>query len=158
MKKEDVDVEKVSMYKDYFSLFKLKPQFSINIEILEQNYIALQSKYHPDLFSLKLEKKLALNNIAEINKAYQILKSYIKRAEYLLQIKGITTNKNDKNHILEEIFKIQESSNNIDIQNQISLSAKAMEDAFAIEDFNEAAKQTMRLKYLRKIQKDRSII
>ncbi|WP_235111317.1 Fe-S protein assembly co-chaperone HscB [Ehrlichia muris] len=157
MKREDVDVEKVSMYKDYFSLFKLKPQFSINMQILEQNYIALQSKYHPDLFSLKLEKKLALDNIAEINKAYQILKSYIKRAEYLLEIKGITTSKNDINHIVEEIFKIQESSN-IDIQSQILLSTKAMEDAFTIEDFNEAAKQVMRLKYLKKIQEDRSII
>ncbi|AHC39213.1 molecular chaperone DnaJ [Ehrlichia muris AS145] len=145
------------MYKDYFSLFKLKPQFSINMQILEQNYIALQSKYHPDLFSLKLEKKLALDNIAEINKAYQILKSYIKRAEYLLEIKGITTSKNDINHIVEEIFKIQESSN-IDIQSQILLSTKAMEDAFTIEDFNEAAKQVMRLKYLKKIQEDRSII
>ncbi|WP_232228924.1 Fe-S protein assembly co-chaperone HscB [Ehrlichia japonica] len=157
MKKEDVDVEKASMYKDYFSLFKLKPQFSINMQILEQNYIALQSNYHPDLFSLKLEKKLALDKIAEINKAYQTLKSYIKRAEYLLQIKGITTNKNDINHIVEEIFKIQESSN-IDIQDQILLSTKAMEDAFAIEDFDEAAKQIMKLKYLKKIQEDRSII
>ncbi|ABD45357.1 fe-S protein assembly co-chaperone HscB [Ehrlichia chaffeensis str. Heartland] len=143
------------MYKDYFSLFKLKPQFSINMQTLEQNYIALQSNYHPDLFSLKLEKKLALDTITEINKAYQTLKSSIKRAEYLLEIKGITTNKNDIN-ILEEIFNIQES-NSIDLQNQILLSTKAMENAFSVEDFNEAAKQVVRLKYLKKIQEDRSI-
>lgn len=157
MKKEDVGVEKVFMYKDYFSLFKLKQEFCINIQVLEQNYIALQSNYHPDLFFLKSEKKLALDNIAEINKAYQILKSSITRAEYLLQIKGITADKNDINSIIEEIFKIQES-NNIDIEYQISSATKAMEDAFSREDFNEAAKQVIKLKYLRKIQEDRGII
>ncbi|MGN7619249.1 MAG: Fe-S protein assembly co-chaperone HscB [Ehrlichia sp.] len=156
MKKEDVVVEKAFMYKDYFALFKLDPQFSIDTQVLEKNYVALQSNHHPDLFLLKSEKNLALEIIAEVNKAYQTLKSPMKRAEYLLEIKGITVNKNEINSIIEEVFKIQESDS-VNVQYQILSSTKAMEDAFYVEDFNEAAKQIVKLKYLMKIQDDRSI-
>ncbi|WP_230957179.1 Fe-S protein assembly co-chaperone HscB [Ehrlichia ruminantium] len=147
-------MEKVSMYKDYFSLFNMSPQFFINMQTLEKNYITLQSKHHPDLFFLKSEKKLALDNIAEINKAYQTLKSSIKRAEYLLEIKGITANKEDINDIIGEVFTLSES-NDIDIQHHVILCTKAMENAFLVEDFNEAAKQLIKLKYVKRIQEDR---
>ncbi|QGR02507.1 Fe-S protein assembly co-chaperone HscB [Ehrlichia ruminantium] len=142
------------MYKDYFSLFNMSPQFFINMQTLEKNYITLQSKHHPDLFFLKSEKKLALDNIAEINKAYQTLKSSIKRAEYLLEIKGITANKEDINDIIGEVFTLSES-NDIDIQHHVILCTKAMENAFLVEDFNEAAKQLIKLKYVKRIQEDR---
>ncbi|WDM85758.1 Fe-S protein assembly co-chaperone HscB [Ehrlichia sp. JZT12] len=144
------------MYKDYFSLFKLDLQFSIDIQTLEKNYVALQRNHHPDLFSLQSEKRLASEIIAKVNKAYQILKSPIKRAEYLLEIKGITINKNDINNIIEEIFTIKEEKN-INVQHQILSCMKAIENAFSIEDFNEAAIQVIRYKYLSKIQEDRSI-
>ena len=156
MKKEDAVVEKVSMYKDYFSLFKLNPQFFINMQILEKNYIALQSKHHPDLFLLKSEKKLALDSIAEINKAYQTLKSSIKRAEYLLEIKGITASKEDINNIIAEVFTLSELDD-VEVQYHILLCTKSMENAFLIEDFNEAARQLIKLKYIKKIQEDRGI-
>ncbi|QLK52344.1 Fe-S protein assembly co-chaperone HscB [Ehrlichia ruminantium] len=156
MKKEDVVVEKVFMYKDYFSLFKLNQSFFINIQTLEKNYIALQSKHHPDLFFLKSEKKLALDNIAEINKAYQTLKSSITRAEYLLEIKRVIANTDDVNNIIKEVFTLSELDD-VDIQYHILLCTKAMENAFLMEDFKEAAKQLTKLKYIKKIQEDRGI-
>ena len=158
MKKEGVAVEKVSMYKDYFSLFKLDQQFSIDMQLLEKNYVALQSNHHPDLFLLQSEKKIALDIISKINKAYQTLKSPIKRAEYLLEIKGIIANENEINSIIEEVFSIKESENSNNIQSQILSCMEAMEYAFSIEDFEKAAAQVMKYKYLKKIQEDRSII
>ncbi|QXK92423.1 Fe-S protein assembly co-chaperone HscB [Neoehrlichia mikurensis] len=136
------------MCKDYFALLQLQASFFIDSKLLEQNYIAAQSTYHPDCFSLQSDKQLALKYISKINKAYQILKSPLSRAEYILQLKNIKLNNDDDQCIIKEVFHIQESSQNLN--NEILTCIQNIEFSFSNNDLYEAAKQTRKLKYLSK--------
>lgn len=76
---------------NYFELFALAPDFSINHSKLEQTYQHLISSNHPDKFTnaSKLEQNKALSNTALINTAYQTLANDLNRASYLLELAGI---------------------------------------------------------------------
>lgn len=75
----------------YFTLFKLQPQFNIPLDTLEQNYRALATQTHPDKFAAAsaFEQKQAMMMAATINEAYRTLKSPLGRAAYLLSLQGI---------------------------------------------------------------------
>lgn len=76
---------------NYFQLFSLKPDFSIDLEILESAYQTQISQFHPDKFATQNSQKqaAALQNTSIINTAYTTLKSDLKRATYLLELAGI---------------------------------------------------------------------
>ncbi|KJV68816.1 fe-S protein assembly co-chaperone HscB [Candidatus Neoehrlichia lotoris str. RAC413] len=136
------------MSENYFSLLQLNICFSIDLKLLEQNYITIQRAYHPDCFSSQSDKKLALEYISKINKAYQVLKSPLSRAEYILQLKNIKLSSYDDQCIIKEVFQVQESSTNL--HNEILACIQNIENFFSKNDLYEAAKQTNKLKYLSK--------
>jgi len=76
---------------NFFTLLKLPEAFVIDLEKLNQNYQSIQREIHPDRFaSLGDETKLeSIKKTAQVNDAYQTLKSPIRRAEYLLQLHGV---------------------------------------------------------------------
>ena len=76
---------------NFFTLLQLPEAFVIDLETLHQNYQSIQKDIHPDRFAtFDDEAKLESNKkTAQVNDAYQTLKSPIRRAEYLLQLKGI---------------------------------------------------------------------
>jgi molecular chaperone HscB len=76
---------------NFFTLLKLPEAFVIDLEKLDQNYQGLQKEIHPDRFaSFDDETKLeSIKKTAQVNDAYQTLKSPIRRAEYLLQLHGV---------------------------------------------------------------------
>ena len=76
---------------NYFALFSLKSDFSIDLADLESAYQLQISQFHPDKFATKSEpeKSLALQNTSLLNTAYNTLKSPLKRATYLLELQGI---------------------------------------------------------------------
>jgi len=76
---------------NFFTLLQLPEAFVIDLETLHQNYQSIQKDIHPDRFAtFDDEAKLeSIRKTAQVNDAYQTLKSPIRRAEYLLQLKGI---------------------------------------------------------------------
>ena len=74
----------------HFALFELQPGFSLDLDQLAVRYRELARGVHPDRFAdaSEREQRLALEQSASLNEAYQTLKSPAKRARYLLALKG----------------------------------------------------------------------
>lgn len=79
------------MENQYFTLFRLPPQFALDSTQLEQTYRTLAAQFHPDKFAAasSFEQKQAVMMSATLNDAYRTLKNPIDRAAYLLQQQGI---------------------------------------------------------------------
>ena len=76
---------------NYFELFSIDVDFSIDLELLESTYQQQIAKFHPDKFATHSdkEKSLALQNTSLINTAFDTLKSPLLRATYLLELQDI---------------------------------------------------------------------
>tara|TARA_R110002095_G_scaffold129785_2_gene112541 strand:- start:1293 stop:1829 length:537 start_codon:yes stop_codon:yes gene_type:complete len=78
------------MFKDknHFDLFDLSPAFSVDLERLEAFYRKLNQQFHPDVVSQgsSREKLEATLLTAQINEAYETLKTPLKRGYYLLKL------------------------------------------------------------------------
>lgn len=76
---------------NHFELFDLPAAFNIDAAVLQQRYRKLQQTLHPDRFAngTEREKLLAVQRTAQLNDAYQTLRSPLSRAEYLLALRGI---------------------------------------------------------------------
>ncbi|MCG9027298.1 Fe-S protein assembly co-chaperone HscB [Laribacter hongkongensis] len=77
----------------YFELFDLPVRFAVDGEALETAYRKVQAEVHPDRFASapEAERRRALELATEANEAFQILRSPVARARYLLQLRGIDT-------------------------------------------------------------------
>ena len=76
------------MTQNYFELFNLSEKFQIDLEMLQENYRAIQKEIHPDRFatSSENEKVQSMIKSTQANDAFQTLKSPIKRAKYILSL------------------------------------------------------------------------
>ncbi|WP_324728299.1 co-chaperone HscB [Pseudomonas chlororaphis] len=74
----------------HFALFELQPSFRLDLDQLATRYRELARAVHPDRFAdaSEREQRLALEQSASLNEAYQTLKSPPKRARYLLAMGG----------------------------------------------------------------------
>jgi molecular chaperone HscB len=77
---------------NYFELFGLAPSFNIDLVRFETNFRKIQSASHPDRFvTATASEKLSSMQLATLaNEAYQTLKFPANRAQYLLELQGIT--------------------------------------------------------------------
>ena len=75
---------------NYFQLFGFDISFEIDTLKLSELYQALQKTAHPDRFAhaSEQEQRVAVQKSAMINDAYQVLKTPLQRAEYLLKVRG----------------------------------------------------------------------
>ncbi len=80
------------MTQNYFELFAINTKFDIEFNILETNFRKIQAAVHPDRFvnGSSAEKLSAMQHATLVNEAYQTLKNPAKRAQYLLELQGIT--------------------------------------------------------------------
>lgn len=78
---------------NYFELFQLPQQFTIDTAVLDTNYRKLLAEVHPDKFvnASAAEKMHSMQTATLANEAYQTLKQPTARARYLLQLAGIAT-------------------------------------------------------------------
>ncbi|MCC6074762.1 co-chaperone HscB [Pseudomonas sp. GCM10022188] len=74
----------------HFALFDLQPAFAIDLDQLAVRYRELARETHPDRFAdaAPREQRQALERAAQLNDAYQTLKSPSRRALYLLALRG----------------------------------------------------------------------
>ncbi|CAG8788550.1 7616_t:CDS:2, partial [Acaulospora morrowiae] len=71
--------------------FDPTPTFDINPADLRRGFLRLQQRVHPDNYGAKDQQEYtyAQQQSSLINKAYQVLKDPLSRAQYMLQLNGI---------------------------------------------------------------------
>ncbi len=76
---------------NYFEVFGLPVSFKVDVADLASRYRDVQKKMHPDKFAhaTDREQRLAVQFAAFVNTAYETLKSPVKRAYYLLELRGL---------------------------------------------------------------------
>jgi molecular chaperone HscB len=76
---------------NYFELFDLPVNFSVDKKLLNERYFELQKKYHPDFFSqeTEYEQAEALERSSEVKKAFKTFKNQDETIKYVLQLKGL---------------------------------------------------------------------
>jgi molecular chaperone HscB len=100
---------------DYFALFEMPRNLWIEMNALEQKFLHLSWKLHPDNFvnATEQERELSLKRSSELNDAYRTLRDPIARVEYLLGIEGARKEGEHKQQappeLLEEVFELNES-------------------------------------------------
>jgi molecular chaperone HscB len=100
---------------DYFAIFGLPRKLWIEMSALEQKFLQMSWKLHPDNFvnAPEPERELSLKRSSELNDAYRTLRDPVVRVEYLLEIEGARKEGQHKQQappeLLEEVFELNES-------------------------------------------------
>src|SRR5690349_16405560 len=100
---------------DYFAIFGLPRKLWIEMTALEQKFLQLSWKLHPDNFvnASEQERERSLKPSSELNDAYRTLRDPVGRVEYLLGIEGARKEGEHKQQappeLLEEVFELNES-------------------------------------------------
>ena len=98
---------------DYFQLYSVKKEFLLDLSELKLKQKMLLQKMHPDLFvnSTAVEKKVASEFAALVNKAFDVLRDPITRGEHLCSILGLQVDmekiKLTSMDLLEKQFEIR---------------------------------------------------
>jgi len=100
---------------DYFAIFGLPRKLWIEMPGLEQKFLQLSWKLHPDNFvnASAEEQANSLKRSSALNDAYRVLRDPVARVEYLLEIEGARKEGQQKQQappeLLEEVFELNES-------------------------------------------------
>ncbi len=88
---------KINTTDNYFSLMGLPISFDVDKAVLTHNYHEIQKSIHPDKFAnaTALERRLSVQQAAQINDALETLKNPTKCSIYLLSLYGIELSDND---------------------------------------------------------------
>lgn len=118
---------------NYFELFSLEADFSIDLAVLEQIYQTQMAQHHPDKFATSNDKKkkLAMQNTSLINTAFNTLKTPLLRSTYLLELQGINAF-DEKNTQMNAGFLM----NQIELRESLEV-LEVTKDERALDDFIE---------------------
>ncbi|KYR00979.1 hypothetical protein DLAC_02420 [Tieghemostelium lacteum] len=154
---------------DIFYLFDIEPTFHIDQKDLSHRFKQLQRQLHPDLFeqSSDIEKQHSKQLSTSLNAAYNILRSPLQRAEYLLEQNGYSiTDLNDVDEdLLAEVLEVREliddaQSNDelVNISNEnkekINQAINELEQLFSQQQYKKAQDKVVYLRYLTRIQEE----
>lgn len=132
----------------HFALFELQPDFDVEPDGLSERYRELARKVHPDRFADAgaSEQRQALEQSANLNEAYQTLKSPTRRARYLLMLRGrelpLETTVQDPGFLMQQMQwreELEELYGDADIAGVAAFKARLkvaqqdLNDAFARE-------------------------
>jgi len=100
---------------DYFAMLELPRKLWLEMSVLEQKFLQLSWKLHPDNFvnASQEEREISLKRSSELNDAYRTLRDPIGRVEYLLAVESARKEGENKQQappeLLEEVFELNES-------------------------------------------------
>jgi molecular chaperone HscB len=100
---------------DYFAIFGLPRKLWMERDALEQKYLQLSWRLHPDNFvnATEEERERSLRRSSELNDAYRTLEDPVARVEYLLGLENMRKEGEHKQQappeLLEEVFELNES-------------------------------------------------
>lgn len=155
---------------DHFTRLGLTESFDVDEAALEKGYFAQQRSLHPDRFARKSPKERALSQqqAASLNEAYNTLRDPLKRADYLVHLRGAEDvlpdgcNLVNDPSLLMEAMEMREALAEAEgiedvhcvareAQGEIDSCLARLSRAFAHNDLEAACRQTTRLKYLTKL-------
>lgn len=98
-----------SIQQSHFDLFHLPAQFALDLQALEAAYRTVQAQVHPDRFAAagEAQKRVAMQWAARANEAYGTLRDPLKRAGYLLSLRGVDIGV-ENNTAMEPAFLMQQ--------------------------------------------------
>jgi molecular chaperone HscB len=162
----------VNFGQNYFELFQLPVDFSIDLEDLANRYFELQKTSHPDRYvgSSDQEQRLAVQWAMQINEAYQNLRDPLKRAIYLLKQSGVELIENPQMNptflikqieLREEIEAIEGNSDGAEQLDQLiqSISGQIAElqqqfvTAYGAGKLDQAQQGVYEMQFMAKLQK-----
>lgn len=75
---------------NHFQLFALPERYRLERDALDERYRELQRRVHPDRFASASdqERRVSVQQAAQINQAYETLKDPLRRGRYLLELRG----------------------------------------------------------------------
>ena len=81
----------MNLNQNHFELFGIPARFAIDTAALDRRYRELQREVHPDRFATApdAERRVSMQLATRVNEAYQTLKSPLRRAVYILQLRGV---------------------------------------------------------------------
>jgi molecular chaperone HscB len=79
------------MARSYFDVLGVAPVFHLHSAELEKQFLTLSKQFHPDRFAKAAprERLEAVQKTTDLNLAYKTLRDPVRRAEYLLKLKGL---------------------------------------------------------------------
>jgi Fe-S protein assembly co-chaperone HscB len=128
---------------------------------LRREFLQLQAKAHPDL-AAQDQKRQAEALSMRVNEAYKTLQDPLRRARYLLSLRGIDVEddsaKLEENELLMEVMEAREAVEEVENEEQlveiregnnerIDASVSVLSEAFADGDMDRAAQEAVRLRY-----------
>ncbi|WP_205192460.1 Fe-S protein assembly co-chaperone HscB, partial [Burkholderia sp. LMG 13014] len=99
----------VSLKDSHFDLFHLPAQFALDETVLDAAYRTVQTQVHPDRFAAAgdAQKRIAMQWATRANEAYRTLRDPLKRASYLLSLRGVDIGA-ENNTAMEPAFLMQQ--------------------------------------------------
>ena len=93
----------------HFDLFDLPPTYAIDAKKLDDAYRTVQAQVHPDRFAAAgdAQKRVAMQWATRANEAYQTLRDPLKRAIYMLSLRGVHADA-ENNTAMEPAFLMQQ--------------------------------------------------
>ncbi|MBK9623308.1 MAG: Fe-S protein assembly co-chaperone HscB [Rhodocyclaceae bacterium] len=85
-----MDLPALNITADFFSLLNLPQRQALDSVQLETNFRELQARVHPDrhVRASDADQRLAMQWASRVNEAFQTLREPLRRANYLLGLKG----------------------------------------------------------------------
>ena len=98
-----------SLNDSHFELLHLPEQFAIDASALDHAYRTVQAQVHPDRFAAAgdAQKRIAMQWATRTNEAYQTLRDPLRRARYLLSLRGVDVGA-ENNTAMEPAFLMQQ--------------------------------------------------
>ncbi|KAI0308200.1 hypothetical protein B0F90DRAFT_1680936 [Multifurca ochricompacta] len=156
---------------DYYELLetpKSPNPFIVDESRLKNNFRRMQRYVHPDLWASQGEVKTqAAHDLSGlVNEAYSTLLQPLSRIHYILSQHNLNAAETDQlndPHLITEVIEIREALDDAssesevegiknDVAGRISTTVKNIERAVHLENWEEAHREAVRLKYLRGIE------
>ncbi|RVU81435.1 Fe-S protein assembly co-chaperone HscB [Leucothrix sargassi] len=162
----------IDLKQNYFELFGLPVQYSVDSAQLASAFRALQAQHHPDRVASESDeaRRIAQQVTSFINTAQETLKSNRLRARYLLSLQSVdfdderdTTSdmmflmsQMERREVLEQVPNADDPFDAIDaLSKDVKAENKALEQAFetayAEGDFDEAKQVVLKLKFFERL-------
>lgn len=124
----------MSLTNNYFHLYDLPEQYSLDVNALRSTYRDLQRKTHPDKFARasQQEQLLAVQYAATINDAYDVLTSPLKRAIYMLKLAGFEIDP-QQSAAMDPMFLMQQ----IELREELEQVSRTNDPEAALEKISE---------------------
>lgn len=160
---------------DYFEILGIPRGFRLDESALEARYRELSRLLHPDRHAARsaTERRLALEKMIEVNDAYRALRDPVRRAAYLLSLRGFELGESDGSKFLphdflmevmerREAFDDARAARDTDAVSRLKKQAgeereaalEALGTAFENKDDSKAAAQVSIIRYLDRLLSD----